>query len=329
MAITRHLAELVLAEHKHRRISGEVLLLGRQLVVMTPDEAQALVEKVGLPVRPTAAIDYDKTPHPFGKKLISDASFFSLFTDADVRACDVSDYEGAEIIFSLSDEVPAHLLKRFDFIYNGSVLDNVFDPAACIRNASRMLKPDGSIFNYEGSAHAAPAYLKFSPDWFFDYYAYNAFADCQTYIVTYGDVHRDPWEVYQFDAFTADDALTMPMRLPPEAMVVAIAQNAPDATVDRTPLQNVYRSSAHGPYLEAHRRYLRSGRREVVRGLFPPAPPAPVPVATAAAAPPRPSLWARLLGQPVEPVAAAPEPRPSLAAGHTHLGTLGSRDFLP
>ena len=322
MAITRHLAELVLAEHKHRRITGEVLLLGRQLVVMTPDEAQALVEKVGLKVRPDAVIDYDKTPHPFEKKLIADASFFSLFSDADVKACDVSDYEGAEIIFSLSDEVPASLLKRFDFIYNGSVLDNVFDPAACIRNAARMLKPDGSIFSYEGSAHAAPAYLKFSPDWFFDYFAWNGFADCQSYIVTYGDVHRDPWETYQFDPFTPDDKLTMPMRLGPEAMVVAIAQNAPGATVDRTPLQNVYRSNDHAVYLAAHKRYRESGRRAAIRGLFPATPPAP----RAEPVPPKASLWSRLVGRPPAPTAPA---APQLPPGHVHLGTLGSPDFLP
>lgn len=319
MAITRHLAELVLAEHKHRPIAGEVLLLGRQLVLMTPDEAQALIQKVGLPVRPNAVIDYDKTPHPYDKKLISDASFFSLFSDADVKACDVSDYEGAEIIFSLSDPVPAELLGRFDFIYNGSVLDNVFDPAACIRNAARMLKPHGSIFNYEGSAHAAPAYLKFSPDWFFDYFAFNGFADCQTYIVTYGDVHRDPWETYQFDPFTADDKLTMPMRLGPEAMVVAIAQNAPDATVDRTPLQNVYRSNEHAVYLAAHKRYLQSGRRQAIRSRFP----SPGRMAAVEDAAARPTLWERLTGRrPANPASTLP-------AGHVHLGTLGSPDFLP
>src|SRR4051812_48586037 len=132
MAITRHLAELILAEHKFRRIRGEVLLLGRQLVVMTPEEAQQLVAKVGIDPAKGAYIDYDKTSHPFPKKLISDASFFSLFSDAVVKASDVSDYEGAEIIFDLTGEVPVALQRRFDFIYNGSVFDNVFDPAKCI-----------------------------------------------------------------------------------------------------------------------------------------------------------------------------------------------------
>src|SRR5258706_2167495 len=173
MAITRHLAELILPEHKFREIRGEVLLLGRQLVLLTPDEAQALVEKMGIKLARGAWIDYDKTPHPYPEKLISDVSFFSLFCDAPVCASDVSAYEGAEIIFDLSAEVPVGLHRQFDFIYNGSVLDNVFDPAACIRNVSRMLKVDGVAFHYEGVQHAAPAYLKFSTDWFFDYYALN------------------------------------------------------------------------------------------------------------------------------------------------------------
>jgi hypothetical protein len=316
MAITRHLAELILTEHKHRSIHGEVLLLGRQLVLMTPDEAQALVEKTGIRQPKNAFIDYDKTPHPYPKKLISDSSFFSLFSDANVRACDVSAYEGAEIIFNLSERVPDVLLGGFDFIYNGSVLDNVFDPAACIRNTSRMLRPHGRVFNYEGAAHVSPAYLKFSPDWFFDYYALNDFADCQVYVVTYDDVHLDPWEVFQFDPFTADGKLTMPMRLPTEAMVVAIAENAPIATVDKAPLQNVYRSAAHEVYRVAAERFQSSPRRDSVRQIFNRSP------AVASWKTDRRWLLSKFTRRQPS------QPSETLQPGHTHLGTLGSPNFL-
>jgi hypothetical protein len=175
MAITRHLAELILTEHRFRKITGRVLMLGRQTVFMKPEEAMALVRRVGLEVRPAARIGICTMPHGKKNGYIADASFFSLFTDAVVEACDVTDYEGAEHVFDLSREPPAGLLGAFDFIYNGSVLDNVFDPAACLRNTTRMLKPDGSIFHYEGVVHWGAAYLKMSPDWFFDYYAVNGF----------------------------------------------------------------------------------------------------------------------------------------------------------
>jgi SAM-dependent methyltransferase len=324
MAITRHLAELILAEHSFRPIRGDVLLLGRQLVVMTPDEAQALVEKAGIKISPHARIDYDKTPHPFSKKLISDASFFSLFTDAVVKASDVSDYEGAEIVFDLSDSIPSSLNRAFDFIYNGSVLDNVFDPAACIRNISKMLRSDGVVFHYEGAAHSSPAYLKFSPDWFFDYYALNGFADFQSYIVTYGDVHVDPWSVYEWSAFapgnTSQD-LTMPMRLGAEAMVVAIAQNAPTATIDRIPLQNVYRSGEHENYRLAFDRYSKSGRRETIKQVF----------QHGASLPRKRSAHQEGFVKAAAKMARSlfvKEAKPILPPGHVYLGSLGSPEFL-
>jgi hypothetical protein len=319
MAITRHLAELLLAEHKHRPIRGETLLLGRQLVVMTPEEAMTLVEKMGIKQLSTAHIDYDKSPHPFPKKLISDVSFFSLFSDSVVQACDVSAYEGADIVFNLMEGVPPSLMGRFDFIYNGSVLDNVFDPAACIRNVSRMLKPDAAVFHYEGAVHSSPAYLKFTLDWFFDYYALNGFSDFQGCIVTYDDVHVDPWRIYEWNAFTPDRRLTMPMKPPNEAMVIAIAQNAPAATICRTPLQNVYRSAQHEEYLAAFERFVASPRRGAIRNLFSNASVAVAPSGQKAQWP----KFLRTLFSNSDPMATDAVPE-----GHVYLGKLGSTHFL-
>jgi SAM-dependent methyltransferase len=203
MAITRQLAEMLLAEHKYRPIGGQVLLLGRQMVFMTPEEARATVEKMGVPIRPGVNVQLDRTPHGKERNFISDTSFFSLFTDANVRASDVSNYEGADIIFDLSGELPAEAIGAFDFIYNGSVLDNVFDPASCMKNIARMMRQDGICFSYEGLAHFGLAYLKFGPDWFFDYYAVNGFADGQIYYCALNHFHRSAWTAYPMGCFRA------------------------------------------------------------------------------------------------------------------------------
>ncbi len=281
MAITRHLAELVLAEHRFRKIAGQVLLLGRQTVFLTPDQAQSLVEKCGVKLRPEARIDYDKMRYGREKGFISDVSFFSLFADAGVSACDVSDSEGADIIFSLSDEPPASMIGNYDFIYNGSVLDNVFDPAGCVRNVSRMMKPDGVVFHYEGATHFSPAYLKFTPDWLFDYYALNDFADFQAYLCTFQNVHESAWSVFEWSAYVPDNSswrLTMPMKYAGEGMVVAIAQNSPSAGTRETPIQNIYRSQQE-KYLAAFLRYAASPRRAENRKVLAPAPGHPAPTA--------------------------------------------------
>jgi hypothetical protein len=246
-----------------RPIAGSTLLLGRQVVFMTPDQAQALVEEAGITILAGATIAYDKNEFGRAQHFISDASFFSLFSDSEVMACDVSDAEQPDLVFDLSATLPPGLSGRFDFIYNGSVLDNVFDPAACIRNVTRMLTGDGVVMHYEGAAHASPAYLKFTPDWFFDYYALNGFADCQTYVCTFDDVHQSAWKVMGWDAFYDDRGtwrLTDPVRTTSDAMVLAIAEKAPEASAGRTPIQGLYRAD-HAAYLPAFERYRRSTRR--------------------------------------------------------------------
>ena len=263
MAITRHLAHFILKEHAFRPISGTTLLLGRQVVFMTPDQAQALVEAAGFAIRAGATIEYDKNEYGRAQHFISDASFFSLFSDSEVLACDVSSAEQPDLVFDLSDTLPPGLSGRFNFIYNGSVLDNVFDPAACMRNITRMLTATGVVLHYEGAAHASPAYLKFTPDWFFDYYALNGFNDCQAYVGTFDDVHQSPWNVLGWDAFYADGGqqrLTYPIRTSSDAMVLAIAEKCPGASDGRTPIQGVYRGG-HDDYLPAFERYRLSARR--------------------------------------------------------------------
>jgi SAM-dependent methyltransferase len=272
MAITRHLAEFILAEHRFRTISGEALLLGRQTVFLTPDQAQGLVEKCGVKVRSEARIEYDKMPFGREKGFISDVSFFSLFSDATVVACDVSAAEGADIIFDLSAEPPARMIRAYDFIYNGSVLDNAFDPAGCIRNVSRMMKPDGVVLHYEGAVHFNPAYLRFTPDWFFDFYALNGFADFQGYLCTLEDFHASAWSVFEWSAYFLDNAswrLTWPMKYSGDGLIIAIAQNSPMAGFFETPIQNIYRPKQER-YLAAHQRFAASERLVAVRKALTP-----------------------------------------------------------
>lgn len=311
MSITRHLAEMMLVEHRHRPIVGQILLLGRQTVWMTVDEAEALVERMGLKIRPQAFREVSTIPNQFGRDLISDASFFSLFTDADVKACDVSDRENADFIFDLAHGVPADLLGRFDFVYNGSVLDNVFDPATCIRNVARMLKPSGVTFGYEGIAHSGAAYLKFSPEWFFDFFAINGFADCQVFTATYNDIHRDAFDVFGWSAFT-DDGLAQPLKITSDALVVAWAENSPSATWDRSPIQGVYRDGDHEHYRIASGKYAEHPRRIYLRNHFG----APRPLTRPAKG------WRGLLGQKVN------VEHYEIENGNAYLGKLGSDVFL-
>jgi hypothetical protein len=267
MAITRHLAELLLIEHRFQPIVGTVLLLGRQEVFLTPDEAVALVRKHG--IEPKGRAEISDFGHARKRGYISDRSFFSLFTDAGVQACDVTDREHADLLFDLSGPLPPTVLGAFDFIYNGSVLDNVFDVAACMKNIARMMKPTGRVLGYEGMTHRRTsfAYTRISPEWFFDYFAVNGFADVQCYVGAFKNDHADPWKLYEWSPYL-DEHFAGDLDGGLDCVTIFVAEKAPDSTVDRSPLQNYYRPD-HTPYRQAAVRQQSSLRREHYRRALP------------------------------------------------------------
>ncbi len=46
---------------------------------------------------------------------------------SEVKAVDVSDFEGAEVIINLNKPLPNHLESTCDLLVDGSTLDNIFD----------------------------------------------------------------------------------------------------------------------------------------------------------------------------------------------------------
>ncbi len=89
-----------------------------------------------------------------------------MFCDADVIALDVSDYEGAEIIHDLNTPLPNKYRSVADFIFNGSCLDNLFDPAMAIKSMSKMLRPGGRVMHVEHGSPIQGAFLCYSPEFF-------------------------------------------------------------------------------------------------------------------------------------------------------------------
>lgn len=178
-------ASLILHEHKYKPITGNVLTIGRQSIGFDAEQLKELLIQMDVPLRKNWKPEKEKSTVgvPESHLQLSQESFFSSFTDVKVLSLDVSAYEKADVVCDLQGEVPSEYDSIADFIYNGSCLDNIFDAAAAMRNMSKLLKPNGRIHHYEqGNSHPT-AYLKYSPDWFMDYYAMNKFEDCKTYVV--------------------------------------------------------------------------------------------------------------------------------------------------
>lgn len=179
---------------------------------------------------------------------INDYTFFGSFSSAKLWSLDHSNFEGADIVWDLNQPAPVEMENRFDFIYNGSVLDNVWDPATSLRNMSRMLKPGGRIVHLEHRTRVNGPYLTFPPDWFHDYYAANNFADCKTYLATFPTPDRWnarlTWTNWAPVLISGDRVEAAGMFNSPnsEYFTVCIAEKGPDSTCHKIPNQFQYRS---------------------------------------------------------------------------------------
>lgn len=249
MAIDHRLARAILREHKHRPISGTVLLFGRQTVVLTPEQALALLEDERVDVRPSWKSEQDRSTFGAdGRGLITDRSFFGLFSDAKVIALDVSDYEGAEIVADLNEPVDRSLWETADFAFNGSCLDNMFDAASAMKNMSRILRPGGRIMHIEHGSPVQGAYVMYSPAYFFDYYAINDFADCKVFCCMFNGM-LDPWNVFLWEPyFDVDGEWLLSGHIHPawaNAVSLVVAEKGEASSADRTPVQGFYRH-VHG-----------------------------------------------------------------------------------
>jgi SAM-dependent methyltransferase len=268
MAIFPQTAAMILKEHKHRPIAGDVLLIGRQTVLLTVETAQALMAREGVEVRDGSLTEIDRsTVGAEQAQYITDRTFFSMFCDAKVIALDVSDYEDAEIVHDLNAPLPAEHERVADFIFNGSCLDNLFDPATAMKSLSKMLRPNGRIMHVEHGTPINGAYLCYSPEWFFSFYAANDYLDCQTYVCTFGGAMSNRWRVYKWHPYRTRDGRLVPSH--PSLAIgdfvnLVIAEKGAASSDTQTPIQGHYRllqqDSVEPIYVDNYERFRRSGR---------------------------------------------------------------------
>jgi len=255
VGINKQVLKLLLHENSYKEIVGDYLSIGKQTVNVQKEEMFEI---------------FSNSPHNQSLKEIYKSQNFDNLTrqagrieidtilDHDLLKCisqnalyhclDRSDYEGADIICDMNNTLPAELENRFDFIYNGSVMDNIFDPVSFVINTTKMLKPGGRIMHIECSGGVPGAYLMHSPEWFFSYYAINDFVDCKIYI-TIATEEGEVTNFFDTDLYTWNPYFTRdPNYKLIEACksinnlmhVIVIAEKGENSSSEKRPIQMQY-----------------------------------------------------------------------------------------
>jgi hypothetical protein len=273
MGLGRDIVGAIVREHIHRPISGDVLLIGRQTVNLSPAEALEMVAAHGIDVSAvqaenlklnTATINRRRAPS--GRDIISDAAFFNLLGVDRIKALDRSDYEGAEIIHDLGAPVPDELKCCADFIVDGSTLDNTFNPALTLKNYCELLRPGGRLCLINTLSNHFDPYTIATPSWFFDYFVMNKFDDCRVYIIVYlPDQEPNAFSI-NVDCLLEPGKVVRNFVSPFEMSAIVFAEKGAGSTTGVSPTQALYRSEAEwDAYRSSLRRIKSNPRPHLVR----------------------------------------------------------------
>ena len=261
--IVPSLARMIVKEHIYKPISGPLLCLGRQTIVMEYEEVLSLFREEGYVVPrnvlDSVSVEHDQRTRYAEQAFITDKLFFQLLGVGDAQTMDVSDYEAADLIHDLNTPVPEQLLGRYEFIIDGGTFDHLFDLRVGFENVVRMLKPGGRVFQWNAASNfTGAAYISLGPDFFYDYYAVNQFSDCKAYIADLDSIgQRTDWRLYEFEG--ADKYKHF--RTERIQVTVVLAEKGAESTYDRMPIQAQYRDADQwAPYRAGKKRIAESPR---------------------------------------------------------------------
>jgi len=69
----------------------------------------------------------------------------------------------------------------FDYVYDGGVLDNVWNPSNAMMNLVSRIKPKGRIINWAVGTNWPGTMCAISPEWLLGFYTINNFTNVRVY----------------------------------------------------------------------------------------------------------------------------------------------------
>lgn len=263
--------KLLLKSNQERSFTGNFLSIGKQSVAIENKRLFSLINRYGFHQEHIMkTLEQDKSTrnaHGFS----DDSLLKSLFPKIEYSCLDRSNYEGAEIIQDMNLPINTEH-NAYDLIYNGSCMDNLFNPYQFLVNCSSLLNSNGRIFHIEAGGSFRGAYLMYSPEYFMSFYAANNFKNCEVYfLITHEATNR--YDLYcdwfQYSPYfernvPQDTDLEACRSIKGTSFVLVIAEKGEDSTNNKIPTQLHYMDSAS----EDWRKTFDSWEKPKVENLF-------------------------------------------------------------
>jgi hypothetical protein len=184
VVLGRDIVEAIIREHSHRRIAGQVLLIGEQVIDLGHADLIDLMREHRV-ISDSAATQSVSTGQGFEKHgRISAIELFRLLGVTDVRTLPVHGATGS-ILQDLLVPISDHLEGTADFIVDGGVLADAYSPASLLQNYARLLRAEGRLILINNMSSHFDPYSVPSAAWYLDYFVVNRFADCKVYVLVY------------------------------------------------------------------------------------------------------------------------------------------------
>lgn len=189
MGINLDILEFIIKEGKREPYSGSVLTLGRMDIHFSASELKAMADTLGFSLFPNKENILSHKPEFATRAFISDTYLFKSLGFSRVQSMDISDFEGADIIFDLcSESTPVNLFEKYDVIIDSGTSEHVFHMPNLFRHIFSMLRPGGRVMHISPSTNCIEhGYYMFSPGLFWDFYTANHFNMISTSLFKAGE----------------------------------------------------------------------------------------------------------------------------------------------
>ena len=270
MSIHNSIMHFILAVNKKSKLKGKFLSIGRQSVYMNKTDFMKLLKlynhKYGFEkIKEFSFVNKKDFTRNKQKSLMSDSELMKIFPNLKYETLDKSKYEKAEKVLDLNRADKKFGFKtKYNYIFDGGSLDNVFSPSNAINNLNKMLKKNGTIIHGNVGTISPGAYCSFSCEWFFSYYSINNFKNVQVFLAVPID-YRWPnptLAIYNFSPYFKRKKNYNPLyfsKFPkyssPGAAVFCIAQKGENSTYNKIPIQSHYLERGDFDWRKNYKKY--------------------------------------------------------------------------